>query len=473
MRKAIIAAILAALVPVTAFAQAEFDLVADVVQFRVDEKRVMWEFHYAFPDTSLRYVPSNGAFIGELYIRLSLSNTLGDTIRQEWIASATAATARPAHQRFLSGIRTLVIDAGQYTVDLVAYDVQDTTFGIKTSFTTVANPFASDVAMSEIMFTLPGTDVTPAIDPRFVRNGLAALPNPRHEFVGTDPSIGVYAEVYNTKAKGLGEFVVQYEVLDNVRREAMMMNLDRKALADGMVERVDIPAGALPSGVYYLRMSVKSKDLTKTHAVREERFFIMNPDLPPEQPTLMTEDERFERSEWSTHTGDRLELELELSDILATPSEKLTRAGCTSERAKQKYLFRFWEVRDPDQTTQINERLDEFRTCYSRAQAYYASPAFPNGWKSDRGKALLKYGIPTQIEQHFQQLDKRPYEVWFYRAIQGGVFFYFVDRWMDGNHRLVHSTLMGEIRDEKWEERYVNVFSPDPDRNRKSRDDVR
>lgn len=456
-----------------ATAQPEFDLVADVVQFRVDDKRVLWEFQYAFPDTALRYVPSNGAFVGELYIRITLSNAIGDTIRQEWIASTTATSAKPSHQRYLSGIRPLVIDAGQYTVDLVAYDVRDTSYGIKTSFTTVANPYVSDVAMSEIMFTLPGTNVTPGLDPRFVRSGLAALPNPRHEFIGTDPSIAIYAEVYNTKAKGLGDYIVQYEVLDNVRREAMTLNLERSAVADGMIERVDIPAGALASGVYYLRMSVKSKDLTKTYAIREDRFFIMNPDLPPERPALMTEDERFERSEWSTHTGDRLELELELSDILATPAERLTRAGCTSERAKQKYLFRFWDQRDPDPNTQVNERLDEFRTCYGRAQAYYASPAFPNGWKSDRGKALLKYGIPTQIEQHFQAIDKRPYEVWFYRGIQGGVFFYFVDRWMDGNHRLVHSTLMGEIRDEKWEERYVNVFSPDPDRNRKSRDDVR
>jgi GWxTD domain-containing protein len=323
------------------------------------------------------------------------------------------------------------------------------------------------------MFTLPGTDVSASTDPRFVRNGQAALPNPRHEYVGTDPWISMYAEVYNTKEKGLGSYVVSYDVLDNARREVMTETFERQALADALIERVEFPIDTLPSGVYYLRLRVLSADGATTYAAREDRFFLMNPDRPPVQQQLLTEDERFERSEWSTHRGDRLELELELSDVLASSAEKTTRAGCTTERAKQKYLFTFWNARDPKPETELNERLDEFRTCYARAQSYYASPAFPNGWKSDRGKILLKYGIPTQIEQFFQTTDKRAYEVWLFRNLQGGSFFYFVDRWADGNHRLVHSTLFGEIRDEKWMERYVDIFVADPDRKRKSRDDIR
>ena len=464
--------LLIATMPLTQSHAGEIDLVADVVQFRVDDKRVQWEFHYAFPDTALRYVPSNGAFLGEIYFNLTLSNSLGDTIRQEWIASAPATSATPTHERFMSGIRSLIINTGQYTVSLRAFDLNDTTSGATSTFTTVVNPFPNDISVSEMMFTLPGTDVNPGMDPRFIRNGQAAMPNPRHEYVGTDPWISVYAEVYNAKSKGLGSYTVVYDVLDNARRDVVSMEFQRQGLADALVERAEFPADTLPSGVYYLRMSVRDTD-GKTYAVREDRFFLMNPERPPVQQSLLTEDERFERSEWSTHRGERLALELELSDVLASSAEKTTRAGCTTERAKQKYLFGFWNARDPKPETELNERLEEFRTCYTRAQTYYASPAFPNGWKSDRGKILLKYGIPTQIEQHFQTTDKRAYEVWLFRNLQGGSFFYFVDRWADGNHRLVHSTLFGEIRDEKWMERYVDIFVSDPDRNRKSRDDIR
>lgn len=468
----LILSLLTVILPLTQSNAGEIDLVADVIQFRVDEKRVQWEFHYAFPDTALRYVPSNGAFLGEIYFKLTLANSLGDTIRQEWIASAPATSSSPAHERFMSGIRSLIINAGQYSVSLRAFDLNDTTSGASSSFTTVVNPFPTDVSVSEMMFTLPGTDVSPGMDQRFVRNGQAAMPNPRHEYVGTDPWISVYAEVYNAKAKGLGTYTVVYDVLDNARRDVMSVEFERQGLADALVERAEFPADTLPSGVYYLRMSIRSAD-GKAVAIREDRFFLMNPDRPPVQQALLTEDERFERSEWATHRGERLDLELQLSDVLASSAEKTTRAGCTTERAKQKYLFGFWNARDPKPETEINERLEEFRVCYNRAQAYYASPAFPNGWKSDRGKILLKYGIPTQVEQYFQTTDKRAYEAWLFRNLQGGSYFYFVDRWADGNHRLVHSTLFGEIRDEKWMERYVDIFVNDPDRNRKSRDDIR
>lgn len=454
-------------------AATDIDLVADVVQFRADPAHALWEFHYAFPDTALRYVPSNGTFVGEMYFNLMLSNSLGDTIRQEWIASADAESQRPSHERFLSGIRSVVIAAGQYTVSLVAFDMNDTASRTTTSFTTVVNPFSPDVGMSEIMFTLAGTDITPGMDQRFVRNGQAAMPNPRHEFVGSDPWISVYAEVYNAKSKGLGAYTIWYDVLDNARREVMSVSFERQGLADALVERAEFPADTLPSGVYYLRMSLRNMAGDKTYATREDRFYLMNPDRPPVQQALLTEDERFERSEWATHRGDRLELELNLSDVLATSAERTIRSNCNAERAKQRYLYTFWKNRDPKPETEINERLDEFRTCYDRAQSYYSSPAFPNGWKSDRGKILLKYGIPLQIEQFFQTSDKRAYEVWFFRNLQGGSYFYFVDRWADGNHRLVHSTMFGEIRDEKWMERYVDIFVSDPDRKRKSRDDIR
>jgi GWxTD domain-containing protein len=468
----LILSLIAVILPLTQSHAGEIDLVADVVQFRVDENRVQWEFHYAFPDTALRYVPSNGAFLGEIYFNLTLANSLGDTIRQEWIASTPATSATPAHERFLSGIRSLIINAGQYTVRLRAFDLNDTTSGATSTFTTVVNPFPSDVSVSEMMFTLPGTDVIAGMDQRFIRNGQAAMPNPRHEYVGTDPWISIYAEVYNAKSKGLGSYTVVYDVLDNARRDVMSVEFERQGLADALVERAEFPLDTLPSGVYYLRMSIRSAD-GKTYAMREDRFFLMNPDRPPVQQTLLTEDERFERSEWATHRGERLGLELELSDVLASSAEKTTRAGCTTERAKQKYLFGFWNARDPKPETEVNERLEEFRVCYNRAQSYYASPAFPNGWKSDRGKILLKYGIPTQVEQYFQTTDKRAYEAWLFRNLQGGSYFYFVDRWADGNHRLVHSTLFGEIRDEKWMERYVDIFVNDPDRSRKSRDDIR
>jgi GWxTD domain-containing protein len=214
--------------------------------------------------------------------------------------------------------------------------------------------------------------------------------------------------------------------------------------------------------VYDLTVSVKSKDLQTTYASRTERFYILNPELPPEGELLLSEDQRFFASEWSQKTGDQLELELELARVIASNAEKTTMEGLESNRAKQRFLFKFWDSRDPDPSTLSNERLDDFRKMYQRAQAFYTSAMVRDGWRTDRGVTLLKYGLPTQIEQFIQTMDTKPYEIWFYQGVQGGAYFYFVDWQVMQNHKLVHCTVIGEVKDDNWFNRWARAFSPDP-----------
>lgn len=234
--------------------------------------------------------------------------------------------------------------------------------------------------------------------------------------------------------------------------------------SDGLILREEFPLLGLASGVYYVRVQMLSKDHQTVYDTKEERFFLLNPDAPPVSRRMLTEDEQFQISEWAVTTGSQLELELELSDLLATKAELDIRKSCTDERAKQRYLFRFWKVRDPEETTQANERLDQFRANFKRAQTFYKSPTYPDGWKSDRGVILLKYGVPTQIERFDHSTDAKPYESWFYQDIQGGVYFYFVDTMMQQNYKLVHSTMLGQVNQPNWFELFARAFSPTPNR---------
>jgi len=44
----------------------------------------------------------------------------------------------------------------------------------------------------------------------------------------------------------------------------------------------------------------------------------------------------------------------------------------------------------------------------------------------------------------------KPYEIWHYYNLQGGVIFVFGDRTGFGSYELLHSTLVGEIKNEEW-----------------------
>ena len=73
------------------------------------------------------------------------------------------------------------------------------------------------------------------------------------------------------------------------------------------------------------------------------------------------------------------------------------------------------------------------------------------GWRTDRGRVLLLYGVPDEIERFPYSAENKPYEIWKYFSIQGGVIFVFVDKRELGRYELVHSTARGELNDPEWE----------------------
>ena len=84
----------------------------------------------------------------------------------------------------------------------------------------------------------------------------------------------------------------------------------------------------------------------------------------------------------------------------------------------------------------------------------YANQAFRGtfreGWRTDRGRVMLVYGKPDEVERFPFSSDNKAYEVWHYFSLQGGIDFIFVDRRDMGDYELVHSTARGELYDPDW-----------------------
>ena len=87
-------------------------------------------------------------------------------------------------------------------------------------------------------------------------------------------------------------------------------------------------------------------------------------------------------------------------------------------------------------------------TCYTEAY----KGRFREGWETDRGRVLLIYGHPDEIDRNAFGINKRTHEVWHYWDLedQGAVEFIFVDKRYLGDLQLVHSTARGEIFDADW-----------------------
>jgi hypothetical protein len=74
-----------------------------------------------------------------------------------------------------------------------------------------------------------------------------------------------------------------------------------------------------------------------------------------------------------------------------------------------------------------------------------------DGWKTDRGRILVTYGPPDDIERYPYTENSKPYSIWKYYQLEGGSDFIFYDRTGFGNYELIHSTYYKELQNPNWQ----------------------
>ncbi len=95
-----------------------------------------------------------------------------------------------------------------------------------------------------------------------------------------------------------------------------------------------------------------------------------------------------------------------------------------SDSAKETWFNNFWKERDPIPDTEENELQKEFYQRIDFTNNYFTVNSLDKeGWKTDRGNIYIKYGPPTDVERHLDQLNLPPYEIWYYEKLDQRFFF--------------------------------------------------
>ncbi len=296
----------------------------------------------------------------------------------------------------------------------------------------------------------------------FHKNGLSILPNASQLYGMGASSLFYYAEAYNLAcaASDGGEYTLLTYVSE-ANQAAPLPGLQKRSVRqardiDVLVGSFDVKS--LPSGTYFLRFVILN-EANEALVEQSRKFFVFNPSVASATAAAQQPRTVFETSGYATMPEEEVSQGLEHARVIATEQETRRIRRMSDLEAQRRFLMEFWQVRDPSPETEENEFRNDF---YSRLM--YANERYSirnrEGWETDRGQVLVKYGRPTSIEPHLYDSGFKPYEIWVYNSIpgEGEAQFVFADLDGFGDFELVHSTVIGERKLANWLEELANIY---------------
>lgn len=106
-------------------------------------------------------------------------------------------------------------------------------------------------------------------------------------------------------------------------------------------------------------------------------------------------------------------LERDVAYII-TSEEKSAFLKLTTDDARDQFMQKFWDIRNPDPGSPENTYKDDIYKRIAYADANFGAGSNEEGWRTDRGRAYITLGPPQQKEVHYNAANMFPVEIWFY-----------------------------------------------------------
>lgn len=100
---------------------------------------------------------------------------------------------------------------------------------------------------------------------------------------------------------------------------------------------------------------------------------------------------------------------------LFTKNERKIFRSLNTDKARERFIKNFWEIRNPTPYTTDNEFKLEMEERYEYVSKYFKEGPIP-GWKTDRGRIYLMLGAPTAHQEDMQVgiLNRGSVIQWYY-----------------------------------------------------------
>lgn len=292
---------------------------------------------------------------------------------------------------------------------------------------------------------------------KFVKNSFYIFPNPGSIYGNKANMLYYYSEIYNLAPLQAGiDSTYQVDVTVQDLKGNLIIRLPakiKKRQGASLVEMGQINVAALNSGVYRLVIDAIDRAVQDT-AIQTRNFMIYGGEHLASTAKSDNKKQQSNAIEFSGMSEKKLDEMFDKCRYIATKDEKKVYKKLKLD-SKRKFMTNFWRSRDTDKSTPVNEYMLNYfqRIAISNARFHSGQK---DGWRTHCGRVYIMYGEPDEIERFPSSIGRKPYEIWYYHSLEGGVQFVFVDISGFGEYQLVHSTSRNEIQDYDWMQRWLN-----------------
>jgi len=402
-------------------------LSVDWASFNYDNGIALVEIYYTCPYNVFQYQLTNDTISASYQTMFRLKSLEGsDSIREISSHRAILKSFELAERRdmkLLDGFGFFA-RAGKYLLELHIFDKN---FQLVKQDTLIVPDFSRSPSLSDL--ELASSVIVDSSGGKFTKGNMRIMPNPDLSFGSAYQYIYAYYETYNLASDTL-PLELSYTILAENKEVVKSFPKEmKKKSGSSFGNTFALSTKGLKPGKYSLKLNLTDLGTNQKDST-EKSFWIVAKDT-----TIQI-----------TSSGlDSESLEKEIR-FLATPTE-LSQYNNLNEVGKKEYLKKFWQ----------KNNLEEFTSRVKIADNKYRQGNVM-GRDTDRGRILIKYGQPDEIEVHTMIEHTRPHEHWHYYT--KGYHFIFIDIRGNNNFQLIYSNSDNEPKNPNWEN-YVDPLELD------------
>jgi GWxTD domain-containing protein len=428
----------------SAQSQTKIKAYLDTKQFYAPEVGHYLEVYIEFAGYTTQFVACDGGQKATVIVDLAIADSLGNVVFKDFYALDSPISSDSTQNNFLEIVR-VPLPKGNYTLAVQLEDANREKSQITGTIPFEVAPLDKQLRFSSI--ELVNVAFKSEEESRFTKSNYYIIPLLSNYFNKDMSNLPYYTEIYGAT----GPVMIERKVINAQTGQAypalqLQDTLSRENVL-ALLQQIDLTD--LTTGTYQLQLQATDIN-TNQQSSQSFDFERFNDIETAFDIASMVLDPAFQAS---IHT-DSIAFYLESLIPIAKPGEIRT-------------LIDILKVND---TAQMRQHLQAFWYQTSGSKAYeqwinyqsqvrsvekYYSNNYMEGYQTDRGRVYLKYGQPNTIIVKESSPSEYPYEIWTYDKI--GIFsnrrfvFYNPDL-VSNNHRLLHSDMVGELRNPAWQQ---------------------